>query len=71
MYVIEMEHHGLNKHRVIRGRERAVVERKAVLQQAAWDEQWAARMARQDAVINKVNKAAEAVAKTNEAKHAP
>lgn len=46
MYVIEIEHHGLKKHRVIRGRDRVVVERKAELQRAAWDEQWAAKSAR-------------------------
>jgi restriction system protein len=67
MYVIEMEHRGLNKHRLIRGGDRVVVQRKADLQEAAWDQQWAARMARQAALVDKADKAAEAVARTAEA----
>ena len=70
MYVIEVEHRGLNKHRVIRGRDRAVVERKAELQCAVWDEQWEAKSARQAAQANKGAKTAEAAARTEEAKRA-
>jgi restriction system protein len=70
MYVIEVEHRGLNKHRVIRGHDQAVVERKAELQCAAWDEQWEAKVARQAAQANKEAKAAEATARTMEAQRA-
>ncbi len=70
MYVIEVEHRGLNKHRVIRGRDRAAVERKAELQCAAWDEQWEAKSAREAAQANKEAKAAEAAARTEDAQRA-
>ena len=70
MYIIEVEHPGLNKHRVIRGRDRAVVERKAELQCAVWDEQWEARSARQAAQANKESKTAEAAIRTADAQHA-
>ena len=70
MYIIEVEHRGLNKHRAIRGRDRAVVERKAELQCAAWDEEWEAKSARQAAQANKEAKAAEAAARTEDAKRA-
>ena len=40
MYQIELSHPGLHKHRIIRGRDRYVVEQKAAAQQAAWAEQW-------------------------------
>jgi restriction system protein len=40
MYQIELSHPGLHKHRIIRGRDSYVVEQKANLQRAAWDEQW-------------------------------
>jgi restriction system protein len=70
MYVAEIEHPGLLKHRVIRGRDRAVVARKAELQMAAWDEQWARTYAREAARAEKESKAAEAAARTEEAKQA-
>jgi restriction system protein len=70
MYIIEVEHPGLNKHRVIRGRDRAVVERKAELQCAVWDEQWEARSARQAAQANKESKTAEAAIRTADAQRA-
>jgi restriction system protein len=66
MYTIEIEHPGLLKHRIIRGHDSAIVERKAELQMAAWDEQWARRTAR----IEKQSKTAEAAARTDEAQQA-
>lgn len=39
-YRIEIEHVGLGKHRIITGRDRYVVERKAEMQKAQWDEEW-------------------------------
>ncbi len=67
MYVIEIEHRGLNKHRAIRGVDRALVMRKAELQHAAWDEQWEAKSARQEARASKEAKTAEAAARTSQA----
>ena len=40
MYEIEVRHGGLNKYRLIRGRDRWVVEQKAEAQLAQWDDQW-------------------------------
>ena len=40
MYEITLRHRGLNKYRVIRGKDRYVVEEKARVQEAAWAEQW-------------------------------
>jgi restriction system protein len=40
MYQIELSHAELHKHRIIRGRDKYIVEQKAFLQQAAWAEQW-------------------------------
>jgi restriction system protein len=75
MYVIEIEHPGLLKHRVIRGREPAVVERKAELQTAAWNEEWAHRTARTEKQNKSAGgsawfRAAEAAGQTEEAKQA-
>lgn len=39
-YSVELWHDGLNKHRLIKGEGRAVVERKAEIQIAEWQERW-------------------------------
>lgn len=39
-YQVEIQHPGLNKYRVIRGRDRRVVEQKANAQMAAWNAMW-------------------------------
>lgn len=39
-YVIELSHHGLHRHRVIKGDDREVVVRKAELQAAEWTSKW-------------------------------
>ena len=41
MYEIEISHDGLNKYRYIRGADKYVVEQKAAMQLAQWDEMWA------------------------------
>ena len=41
MYEIEISHDGLNKYRCIRGADEYVVEQKAAMQLAQWDEMWA------------------------------
>lgn len=40
MYQIEISHEGLHKYRKIIGKEKYVVEQKAVMQKLQWDEQW-------------------------------
>lgn len=40
MYEIEIYHEGLNKYRKITGKEKYVVEQKALMQKRQWDEQW-------------------------------
>lgn len=47
-YRIELWHPGLSKHRVIKGAESSIVERKARLQAAEWAEKWAAAQAREE-----------------------
>ncbi len=44
-YQIVLEHRGLNKHRVIRGPDKAIVEAKAYALRRAWDELWAKKSA--------------------------
>ncbi|WP_227395931.1 restriction endonuclease [Jeotgalibacillus aurantiacus] len=40
MYQIEIKHDGLNKYRLIKGKDRHVVEQKAAVQIKDWDERW-------------------------------
>lgn len=40
MYSVEIKHDGLHKFRVIKGKERYVVEQKAYVQMKQWDEMW-------------------------------
>lgn len=40
MYEIEIRHEGLNKYRVIRGKDLYVVQQKAEMQKRQWDEMW-------------------------------
>jgi restriction system protein len=67
MYSIEIEHRGLRKHRTIRGRERAIVERKAALQAIAWDEEWEQKRTREARRKEQLNRSQEAVLMTEEA----
>jgi restriction system protein len=68
VYEIELFHRGLNKHRLIRGRDLAVVERKAALQEAQWNEQWERKSALEAARTERQGRAAEATARSEEAK---
>lgn len=74
MYEIELQHDGLNKYRVIRGRDKYVVLQKAEMQKRAWDEMWekkqaieAQKTARQIAAQEKEEKKALADQLTKEA----
>lgn len=55
-YSIELLHDGLNKHRLIKGREEAVVRRKAEIQIAEWEEKWVLAVAREKERLDKENK---------------
>jgi hypothetical protein len=58
-YPIELEHPGLRKHRIIKGKDDVVERRKAELQAAEWEDQWEkknaalkkARIAKRTAVV--------------------
>jgi restriction system protein len=43
-YTVQVSHVGLNKHRVITDTDRYVVEQKAKMQAAAWDEMWSRKL---------------------------
>ena len=53
MYQIEIRHDGLNKYRVIKGTEKAVLEQKARVQAAAWNEMWAKHVDKTGKLLNK------------------
>jgi restriction system protein len=67
MCCIEIEHKGLRKHRTIRGKERAIVERKAALQAIAWDEEWERKRTREARREEHLNRSQEAALMTKEA----
>jgi restriction system protein len=50
-YQLELIHTGLNKHRLLRGPDRGVLQSKARLQALEWDQQWQARRARDSATL--------------------
>jgi len=52
-YSLELWHDGLKKHRLIRGREDAVILRKAEIQIAEWDEKWVLADAREKERLDK------------------
>ena len=64
-YSIELLHDGLNKHRLIKGREEAVVRRKADIQIAEWEEKWVLAVAREKERLDKENKKREQESKKN------
>lgn len=77
IWEIEVRHDGLHKYRNIRGSDRLVVEQKAAVQRAAWDEMWAKRLdaeerkhAREAAIRSKEEKQALAADRTEEAQNA-
>jgi restriction system protein len=63
---MELVHHGLNRHRVIRSDDRGIVERKADIQIADWEERWERHQARQ-AVADRQQKNAEEARRRTEA----
>ena len=55
-YSLELWHDGLKKHRLVRGREKAVVLRKAEIQIAEWNEKWVLADAREKKRLDKENR---------------
>lgn len=53
MWEIEVWHDGLNKYRVIRGKDKYVVEQKANAQRAVWDEMWERRLEKEQRLSEK------------------
>ncbi len=56
MYEIEIYHEGLNKYRKITGKEKYVVEQKALMQQRQWDEQWNRKVNKEQVLKEKEQK---------------
>jgi restriction system protein len=53
MYEIEVKHTGLNKYRHIRGSDKYVVEQKARMLSAQWDDEWARKMEKEQQIRSK------------------
>jgi len=70
MYQIEVRHPGLHKYRLIRGRDRRVVEEKARAQMAVWNEMWQRRADRENARQLKLANKEWAAERTSEARQA-
>jgi|CXWL01.1.fsa_nt_gi restriction system protein len=57
VYGIEVTHGGLNKYRHIRGSDKYVVEQKARMLKAQWDEEWARKQEKEQQQLNKQRQA--------------
>ena len=66
-YAVELDHPGLNKHRVIKDRDRYLLARRAQTQLDQWAEQWAKKQARQEAAARKEQAQEEARRRTETA----
>ncbi|QFT87671.1 Mrr restriction system protein [Bacillus sp. THAF10] len=74
MYFVEIKHDGLHKYRVIKGKEKYVVEQKAYVQMKQWDEMWDKKQEverknreRKNVALEKAQKKADAEQQTKEA----
>jgi restriction system protein len=67
MWQIEVRHNGLKKYRLIRGTDQYVVEQKAAVQKAAWDEMWQKKVEREQRISNKQSMLEDAQEQTKEA----
>ncbi len=70
MYRIEVEHQGLNKRKLISGKDSDVVRIKAQQQQATWEEQWRRKLEVQEEREAKLAKKDRAAEQTREAEEA-
>jgi predicted RecB family nuclease len=66
-YEVEIAHHGLRRHRIIKGDDRHVVHRKAVMQIEDWEEKWAAQQKKEKARRAAAASLADADERTREA----
>lgn len=69
-YWIDLRHEGLHTYRRITGRDMYVVEAKAAAQQAIWDEKWAKKQQRKQALYTKEQKKDAAAQQTEDARDA-
>jgi len=67
VYQIEVRHEGLNKYRLIRGRNPYAVEQTAAALKASWDEIWERKQKKESAIREKEDNKQEAIEKTREA----
>ncbi|MFH1288869.1 MAG: restriction endonuclease, partial [bacterium] len=67
VWQIELKHDGLKKYRIIRGRDKYVVEQKAAALKASWEEVWEKKIAREAAVKEKEDNKQLALERTQEA----
>ena len=57
MYEIEISHKGLNKYRHIKGSDKSIVEQKARVQQAVWNEMWSKKLVAEQKKTERYKKA--------------
>ena len=67
MYQIEISHKGLNKYRLIKGSDKAIVEQKARAQQASWKEMWDKQVEKRNLSLHRNNQKALAAWRTDAA----
>lgn len=67
VWQIELRHDGLKKYRIVRGRDRYIVEQKAAALKASWEEMWEKKIAREAAVKEKEDNKQLALERTQEA----
>ena len=66
-YYIDLKHDGLNKFRRIKGTDKWVVAQKASMQEELWNEQWARKQERENALQHKVSNKETALEQTKKA----
>lgn len=70
VWEITVRHEGLNKYRIIRGKDKHVVEQKAAAQCAIWDEMWEKRLEKERKTEDKQTKIEFSIEQTREATEA-
>lgn len=70
VWEIEVRHDGLNKYRLIRGKDKYVVEQKASAQQAVWNEMWRRKLEKEQKIEDKQTKIESSIEQTKESTEA-
>jgi restriction system protein len=70
IWEITVSHEGLNKYRIIRGKDKSVVEQKADAQLAAWNEMWQRKSEKEQKTQDRQTKNESAIEQTREASEA-